>query len=349
MKHFILGLGLCACSMSLGANNNAPIDVITATVQTENITQDVDTFGLLKAVNRVTISPEVTGKVSTIFFKDGQPVKEGTLILQLDNTQAKAALVSAEADLELSKRNLQRYQELSKYGGTTKQELDKARADVNAKDAIVQADLNMLQKYTLTAPFDGRLGSFNVSPGDYVTPGQALVTLVNNQPLKVEYTLAENVYTSVAMNQTVVIDVSAIQNKTFAGVVTYIAPYVDSKTGTIAVQATLQNSDGLLSAGMFAHVRHIFSQSKVLVIPETAVIASLAGPYVYTVDATHVKKTPIHVQAYAKGYAQITSGLQLNDVIVAQGQQKLSSDSIIHVVGTVDSKKISAVLPGADS
>lgn len=309
------------------------INVISTTVKNLPVYEQVQTFGNLSAVNQVTISSEVAGKVTDIFFKDGQPVKKGVLILQLDNTQAKADLIAAQADLALAKRNYQRYEELSKYGGTTKQQLDKEMADVNAKKATVQQDLNALQKYTLTAPFTGRLGRFLVHAGDYVAIGDKLVTLVNNNLLKVVYALPEDTFSKLKLGQTVIIKTSALSNKQFEGKVSYIAPTIDTNTGTISVQATIKNKDGELSSGMFATVQQIFNKSTALVIPEECVLANLNGTYAYKIKNGKAVKTPIKVTAHINGYTEVTSGLSLGDTIVAEGQQKLSNHTPVEVIG----------------
>ena len=314
-----------------GQINN--INVITATTTKLPIYEQVETFGNLAAVNQVTISSQVAGNVTNIFFKDGQDVNEGALILQLDNTQAKADLISAQADLALSNRNYQRYQELAKYGGTTKQQLDNAQAEVNAKQAALQQNLNALQKYTLTAPLSGRLGSFLVHEGDYVTVGDKIVTIVNNNPLKVLYALPENTFSKLKLNQTVVIDTSALPNKHFYGQVSYIAPTIDTNTGTISVQATLENKSGELSPGLFANLTQIFGQTDSLVIPEECVLANLQGTYVYKVIDGKAIQTPVKTGRYVQGYIEIQSGLSLGDTVVAEGQQKLSNNAGITVIG----------------
>lgn len=309
------------------------INVVTATAVHLPVYEQIETFGNLAAVNQVTISSQVAGNVTSIFFKDGQEVNEGALILQLDNTQAKADLISAQADLALSNRNYQRYQELAKYGGTTKQQLDNAQAEVNAKQAALQQTLNALQKYTLTAPFSGRLGSFLVHDGDYVTVGDKIVTIVNNNPLKVLYALPENIFSKLKLNQTVVINTSALPHKDFYGKVTYIAPTIDTNTGTISVQATLDNKSGELSPGMFANLTQVFGKTNSLVIPEESVQANLQGTYVYKVVNGKGIQTPVKTGRYVKGYIEILSGLSLGDTVVTEGQQKLSNSSPIHVIG----------------
>jgi len=319
---------LCALADQASSTN-----VITATATQMPIYEQIETFGNLAAVNQVTISSQVAGNVTNIFFKDGQDVNEGALILQLDNTQAKADLISAQADLALSNRNYQRYQELANYGGTTKQQLDNAQAEVNAKQAALQQALNALQKYTLTAPFTGRLGSFLVQQGDYVTVGDKIVTIVNNNPLKVLYALPENTFPELKLNQTVLVKVAPLPKKEFYGKVTYIAPTIDTNTGTISVQAVLDNKSGELSPGMFANLTQVFGKTESLVIPEECVLANLQGTYVYKVVDGKAIKTPVKIGNYIKGYIEIESGLSLGDTVVSQGQQKLSDGNLVSVIG----------------
>lgn len=328
-----LSVLLVSWPLYLFSDQISSINVITATATKLPVNEQVETFGNLAAVNQVTISSQVAGNVTNIFFKDGQNINEGALILQLDNTQAKADLISAQADLALSKRNYQRYEELAKYGGTTKQQLDSAQADVNAKEASLQQTFNALQKYTLTAPFTGRLSSFLVQEGDYVTAGSQLVTIVNNNPLKVLYALPENTFPKLKLNQTVMINPAPLPNQSFSGKVTYIAPTIDTNTGTISVQATLENKSGELSPGMFATLKQIFGQTESLVIPEECVLANIQGTYVYKVIAGKAVQTPVKTGDSIQGYIEIESGLAVGDTVITEGQQKLSNGSVVTVVG----------------
>lgn len=310
-----------------------PISIVVGNVTKKPIYEQVQTFGTLSAEKQVTISSEVAGKVSNVFYSDGQTVSKGDLLLQLDNTQAKADLISAQADLALAKRNYQRYEELSKYGGTTKQQLDKERADVNAKQATVQQDLNNLQKFTLTAPFSGRLGSFKVQRGDYVAVGDKIISVVNNSKLKVVYALPEDTFAQLKLGQQVIIIPSALSKQSFAGKVTYIAPSIDTSTGTISVQATLNNKKGKLSSGMFVNVRQIFSKSDALVIPEESLQVDLSGTYVFVIKNGKAYKTAVTTGTHVDGYVEVTSGLSLSQTIVTEGQQKLSSGMAVKVTG----------------
>lgn len=327
---------LCFLPYALCAATTGPINVIAAKVTQMPVFEQVQTFGNLVAVQNVTISTEVAGKVSNIFFKDGQRVKKDALLLQLDNTQAKADLISAQADLALSKRNYERYVQLNKYGGTTKQQLDKAQADVNAKEAAVQQDLNTLQKYTMTAPFSGKLGKFMINPGDYVAVGDKLVTLVNNSVLKIVYALPEDTLPKLKMGQQVIVMVDAVPNQTFTGNVSYIAPSINTNTGTIAVQATIQNKTGLLKQGLFATVRQLFNAGKssnALVVPEECVLASLKGNYVYLIKNNKAIIQYVTMGPHIEGFVEITAGLKLGDNIIAEGQQKLSNNASIRITG----------------
>ena len=330
------------------ANQSTPakaVNVATAKVQQMPNPTVLTSFGNLVAINAVTIASEVSGKVEKIFFKDGQSVKKGVPILQIDNTQAEADLASAKADLDLSERNYQRYQALSKLGGATSQQLDKAKADMNAKKTAVQNKILLLQKYTIVAPFDGTLGSFAINPGDYVAPGDKLVTIVNNHPLKVKYSLPQNDLTLLKLGQTVVVSVGALPHKTFIGTVTYIAPSIDANTGTVAVQGTLPNKQRLLSPGMFANVKQFAGGKLALFVPEESVMASLQGPFVFKLVNNRAIKAPVTVGNHLHGYVNIIKGLTLKDSVIIQGQQKLTNNQLVNITDVHTPEKTSTTTP----
>lgn len=315
------------------AAKNVPVNVEVADVTHMNMPQHVFSVGSLVALQSVTISSEVDGRVKRIFFEDGQFVKKGSAVLQLDSDQAKADLVSAKTELTLSKATYQRYLSLFKEGGVSRQDLDQKRSDMESKSAAVKSAIATLQKKTLVAPFSGRLGAFAVTEGNYIKAGDQLVKLVNKRVLKVVYTLPENNVPNLVIGQPAQVTVGSFPGRVFDGAVSFIAPSVDVDTRTVSVQATIPNPDEKLSPGMFVHVSQIVSEAKnALVIPEEAIIAGLQGDTVYKVVDGKAIAVKIVVGPRRNGFAQIKSGLQQNDQVVIAGQQKLHDGSAVAIV-----------------
>jgi len=304
-----------------------------ANVVQEKMPQTYNTFGTLTADKIVTISPSSDGRITKIYFKNGQLVEKGTPIIQMDDTDAKADVATKQADLNLAITTYQRHKQLFAYGGTTKQSLDQLAADVkNDKIAVTNSNI-LLEKLTLKAPFDGQLGEFSVQAGDYVSAGDALVTLLNKAPIIVNYSLPQELITKLKIGQKVVISTQSIKKKTFNGQVSFISPAVDAATGTFNMEATLPNKDGSLAPGMFVQVlQTIGDTDNALVIPDVALLSDIEGNYVYRVVDHKVARTNVTIGTIKDGKVEIIKGLKLGQAVITQGQQKVSDGEMVETV-----------------
>ena len=311
-------------------------NVEVATAHKMTIPQVVLSVGGLVAMQQVTISSELDGRVTKVFFKDGDFVSQGMPIVQLDDSQAKADVAQAQAALNLSKTTYARYLAANKEGAFSQQDIDKARADVESKQAVLESAQATLKEKEIRAPFSGTLGAFNIQAGDYVTAGQALVSLVDKRRLKVKYTVAESVLPKMHLGQAVQIAVDGLPKQQFKGVVSFLSPAINKATRSVGVQATIDNKQGRLTPGMFAHVRQIVATNpNAIVVPEQAVITSLQGHTVFRVghDDT-VMRVKITLNDRYQGFAAISSGINLGDTVVIAGQQKLQDGSKVHIINS---------------
>ncbi|MCK4870834.1 MAG: efflux RND transporter periplasmic adaptor subunit [Gammaproteobacteria bacterium] len=309
------------------------IPVEATKVTATNIPNQVHSLGSLYADQSVTISSEVDGRVHKLFFQDGQQVAQGMPIIQLDNAKDQANYDSVTAALNVARNKYNRAQKLWNEGAVSKQDLEQLKADVETKSADVKSAQVALQQKELTAPFSGTLGAFNTQEGDFISKGNALVTLVNTKELKVKYTLPEVLRPQLQRNQQVAITTAAYPNKKFYGTVTFIAPAVDVATRSIGIHAEINNDQGLLAPGMFVQVtQSINVQKGALVIPEQAIIADVSGYTIFVIRDGKAHKTNIKLGARVAGMAQVLNGLQLGDLVVTAGQQKLSDNDTVQII-----------------
>ena len=173
------------------SNQSKPITVETAPVTEKILAEKFETIGSLASTDNIDISSELAGQIAAIYFTPGAFVKNGTLLVQLDDTVCKSELASAKANLTLSETNYIRTKELAKRSLASEQALDKSLADLQEKENTLKVKQAQLEKLSLRAPFSGTLGSRQISVGQYVKTGQPLVRLVANQKLRVEYNLPE--------------------------------------------------------------------------------------------------------------------------------------------------------------
>ncbi len=315
-----------------------PIVVSVSQVGTSTIPNKVPALGSLSAIQQVTISAEVDGRISAIYFTNGSEVAKGMPIIQLDNQKAKADYQSAVTDLQLDQSKYERSAKLVNEA-VSQQDLDTLKAEVAQKQANVQNTLTDLNQKQVDAPFAGVVGAFQVQTGAYIKAGDPIVTLVNTDQLRADYNISESLLPELKMGQLVELTVSTYPNQIFYGTVNYISPMVDQSTRTVEVQALVPNPKHLLSPGMFVRIMQQISTIKdALVIPEQAMSADVKGYFVYKVVGNKVAQTYIQVGARLNGMAQISKGLQAKDVIVTAGQQKLQDGSTIYISSQAKNK-----------
>lgn len=315
------------------ANIIEKITVATTPVRVSEISEKFTTFGSMEAIQKVVISPDDDSRVTKIYFKNGQLVTKGTPIIQLDDSVAKADLATKKATLALAKRTYERHLQLFDVGAATKESLDQLLSEEKSDMIAVKNSEITLENLTLKAPFDGNLSAFTVNAGDFVSAGQALVTVVKKAPIRVAYSIPQSYSSKLQIHQSVIVKAKAIPHKSFTGKVTYISPTVDPNTGTISLEGTFENSEGLLAPGMFVQVENILGEnSSALVIPEVALLSDIQGNYVYTVKDGKAARINITIGNIQEGKVQVLKGLNKGQEIVSEGQQKLSDGDPVTVV-----------------
>ena len=299
--------------------------------------------GNLRAVQGITVSPQVAGTVTKIYFSSGQQVAAGDLIMELDHKDLDAQLMGAKAKLVLDQRNYQRDLELF-----NKELLQQSIIDKDIE--VIKNDKAMIDQYTaqinyrkIRAPFAGKLGLRHVSLGQYIAPGDAITTLNVLNPIYLDFTVTQEQFKDIKLNQSVLLEVSGFSDKKYHGKITFIDNLIMDNTKGINVQATVDNSFNggrQLLPNMFvlAHVT-VGADRSYVVVPENAIQYSLYGTSIFMVD--HKNKAyglPTSKQVYVKlgernnGYVAIssdTSTLKIlpNEEIISAGAHKITQNN----------------------
>jgi membrane fusion protein, multidrug efflux system len=350
MKKYIIGtviiLFIIIAAVFVSKLNKPPvsqgrtsISIATSDVLISNIYETYTTFGTLQAVREVEISANDDSRVTRIYFSNGNLVSKGNPILQLDSSDAIADLAQKQADLDLAQRTYDRHEQLYEYGGTTKESLDQLKSEVTSDAILVKNSELALQNLTLKAPFDGQLGAFQVNEHDFVSAGTELVKLVQRSPIKVSYSIPQSLASKVKIEQSVTVTTRSVDGKSFDAAVSYISPRINEATGTIALEATIENNDGILLPGMFAQVVEKFGQNpNALTVPEVAVLADIEGSYVYTVENNKATRVNVVIGDIQDGKMEILSGLEEGQNIISQGQQKVNDGDLVTVTNASDNE-----------
>ncbi|MET0029388.1 MAG: efflux RND transporter periplasmic adaptor subunit [Candidatus Thiodiazotropha sp.] len=318
-----------------------PPETVTATqVRSERWADTVTATGTLVAVQGVTVSAELGGKITKIAFESGDRVKAGDLLVRLDTTAEEAQLRSAEAAAKLARINLDRNRDLRKNRTISQADLDTAEA--NFKQATAQVDnvRATIDKKTITAPFAGLLGLRQVNLGQIVEQGTPVVTLQTLDPIYVDFSLPQQRYASLSVGSTVQITTDAAPEEVFEGRILAVNPEIDTLTRSVRIRAVMANRGEHLRAGMFANVEVVLPKEEdYLIIPATAVLYAPYGDTVFVIDTQKDETTGEEQQILrqqivrlgrTKGdFVAVSEGLKAGEMIVTSGVFKLRPKSAV--------------------
>lgn len=320
------------------ARYQPPAVVITSTkAKKENWQSYITAVGTVSAINGVDLASDSAGIVKEIRFNSGQMVKAGDVIILLDTSVEEAELKSNQATLQLAQMNFNRDKTLFGKNVSSKASYDQGVEALQAAEANVDATLAKIKQKTITAPFDGRLGIREINLGEYVSPGQGMVTLQSLNPLYVNFSVPEQYLSNLYINQPVEINVNVGSGKMVKGLITAINSKVDQTTRNVLIQATIPNDRFQLYPGMFASCRVLLpSKPNIIVIPQTAIAYSLSGDYVFVIKDNQAYKQYIKVGERRDDQAAILEGLNDGTPIITSGQLKLQNGTRVKVDNSVE-------------
>jgi len=324
---------LATASAVAAAPQMPPMPVEAQPVTVGTLVRTVEAVGTLRADEAVTLRPELQGRVEKIGFDEGQPVKAGQVMVQLDDDQYRAELAEAIANRDLSEANYRRTQELIKRKVASVTDRDKAYAELQANEARVALKREALSKCQLLAPFDGIAGLREVSVGDVVSPGQALMQVVAIDPIKVDFRIPELYVGAVVPGQTLVITLDAFPGEQFSGEVYAVDPQIDVKGRSIQIRATIPNSDTRLRPGLFSRVELALQRfDNAISVPEEAIVPQGNKQLVYRIKEGKAEIVPVKLGIRRAAMVQVLEGLTPGDVVVTAGQIKLRPGAPVNPV-----------------
>lgn len=325
-----------------GENEQQPLETVSTTVvERDQWVRTIESVGSLRAVQGADLSTETAGIVSRILFENGAEVSEGDLLVELDTEAESATLRSAEAEADLARTVYERTKSLRASSAVPQSDLDAAASQLRKVTALVEQLRAMISKKQVRAPFTGRLGIREINLGQFVQNGDKIVSLQSLDPIFVDFLLPQQLISTLALGQKILLRTDAYPGRVFEGELTAINSEVDRITRNIRLQATLKNPEGALRPGMFARVE-IFEggADEVLRIPLTAVFRAPYGDSVFVVlekDGPDGKKGMSVEQRFIRtgrtmgDYIAVTEGLKVGDTVVSAGAFKLRNGDGIQV------------------
>ncbi|HZW45950.1 MAG TPA: efflux RND transporter periplasmic adaptor subunit [Microvirga sp.] len=328
-----------------------PQTVSAAKVEAKTWTPSISAIGTAKAANGVELAVQVGGVVKDINFKPNQNVKEGAVLVQLDDAVDRADLANVQAQVKLAEANFERSRQLAARGIAAEATFEQNQAQLatsRAQEARVKA---VIDQKALKAPFSGVIGIPQIDVGQYIQPGTVVASFQDLSSMKVDFTVPEQMAGNVKLGQEVRVGVKE-GDLTFKGHIIGKDPRVDPKTRLVAVQAVVDdNKDGTILPGQFLHVEVILPEEpSVITVPQTAVITSLYGDYVYTIEQEERAGNQVQVvrQVFVKtgrrrgGVFELLSGVAPGQQVVASGQNKLQAGATVKINNTIDVTKLDA-------
>lgn len=342
-------LAAAACGGEEGAAAEArgtPVE--TATVEQRDLAVTISTVGSLEADASAEVSSQYSGVVSRILFEEGQDVAAGEVLVQLDGEKLRAELEAAEATLTRARaeaanleRQVERNEQLLAQGAISQQAFDDVRtsyesATARMEEARARVSLarRTLQDATIRAPFTGRVGGRDFDVGDYVNEGQPLFPVVDDDTLKVEFTVPEQYVGRLETGLPVRVRVRSQPERWYEGEVYYVSPVVDRANRTVALKARVPNADRQLSAGQFADVRTVIEvRERALVVPEAAVVPRSGRNLVFVIRDGRALQREVSLGERQRGIVEVLSGVSRGDTVVIAGQQRLADSAAVAVLG----------------
>lgn len=291
-------------------------------VKTTKLDEAIEASGTLQSNEEVEIKPEITGRITGLYFKEGVNVTRGALLVKIYDEDLKAQLQKLQLQQELAKTTLQRQENLLKINGISQQDVDVTRNQVSAYAADIEYTKTQLQKTELRAPFNGRLGLRNVSLGAIVSPTTIITTLQQVDPLKIDFSIPEKYRTSIKLGDAVTFRVAG-DNKEYKGSIYAMDPKIDLATRTIRIRAIMPNT-GQLLPGSFARVTlSLRGMPEAIMVPTQAVIPGTRDKKVIVADSGKAKFIVVQTGIRDENNIQITSGLNVGDTVITSGIMQL--------------------------
>ncbi len=346
--------------VACGNKNQAPQAPPAVAVSVYKVTSSKVAYydeypAVVRALNEVELRAQVNGYITGIYFVEGQKVKKGQKLYSIDQQQSQAAynqavanLVAQEANLERSRKDVERYRELDKNDAIAKQQVDYAEAaftaakqQVEAARAAVQNVQTNVRYTTIVAPFDGTIGISAVRLGASVSPGATLLnTISSDDPIAADITVDQK---EVYRFSQLLSKKTSSTDSTFrlrfgsdiypqSGTLSIIDRAVDPQTGTIRLRITFPNPDHTLRSGMSATLQVLAQPGdRAVLIPYKAVTEQLGEFFVYMADSSNVTQRKILLGKQLGRNVIVKEGLKEGDTIVTEGVQNLREGSAIRI------------------
>lgn len=314
-------------SESAGESNADVVGVVTAAAAVRPLGVAIEAVGTANANESVEVTAKASNTVVAIRFNDGDVVRRGQVLVELDGAEARAALAEAQAALADSQSQFNRSRDLFTSQALSASQLEQIEATLKGDKARVAVAQARLDDTVIRAGFDGRTGFRRVSVGSLISPGTVITTLDDTSVIKLDFTVPETYLYVLGKGLPIKAATAGLPGREFVGKVANLDSRVDPVTRSIAVRAELANKDGVLRPGMFMTVSLQAEATPALLVPEAAIVPEQGRTFVFVVSDGVVERREVRMGKRRPGEVQIVTGLQEHEHVVIEGTQNVRDGS----------------------
>ena len=314
-----------------GGDKKSSVQVNGYVVTPEKFSNIISVSGNIEANEQVEIRSEVSGIVEKIYFKEGTNVTKGQLLFKVNDIELRAQLAQAITKKNLAGENERRAKLLLKKEAISQEEYDIASAEFRSLQSQTQLINAQIAKTAIRAPFSGKIGLRNISPGTYLTPTTVVTNLVSSNEVKITFSIPEKYANEIKINDAIEFTVSGT-NEIYKATIYAIEPSVDVTTRTLLVRAKAINKDGKLFPGTYANVKLPLTEiNDAILIPSEAIIPIQDGKKVFIAQQGKAKEVKIETGTRTEELILVTKGLKAGDTIITSGIMSLKPETAIEV------------------
>jgi len=331
--------GLVCLGLALGATafaqapDLAPPEVVVAEAKLKTFPLAVEALGNASANEAIEIRPEITARLTSIHFEEGQMVEAGAVLARLEDVEPLAELAAARATLVDSESQYRRSRELYKTQAVAESQLQQLEAQREADRAAVAAAEARVADTVIQAPFAGRLGLRRVSVGSLVSPATVITTLDDISSIKLDFDIPELFLSRIEQGLAVRARSAAWPEVEFIGTVSSIDSRVDPVSRTVTIRSLIPNEQRRLRAGMFLTVTLLKENVEALMVPEQALVPERSVQSVLVVGADNiVERRQVQTGRRRPGEVEILEGLAEGERVIVEGTQKARDGQLVRIV-----------------
>ena len=316
-----------------------PTPVSVYIVDSSRIDNQITSVGTLRSEEEVDLQPEVSGKITSIHFREGDRVSKGQLLLQLNNADLLAQLGKLNVQRKVQEEKAGRLKSLLQMQGSSQEEYDQAQNVVASTDADIKYIQAQLAKTEVRAPFSGVIGLRSVSEGAFVTANTRIARLQQTDQLKLDFNVPERYISLLELPLKVAFGVQGRSDK-FEANVYAIEPSVSNTTRTVQLRARVSNNAQQLLPGQFAQVLlPIKNDHSSILIPTQAIIPILKGQKVFVCKQGKAAEVKVETGYRNDAMIEVLSGLSVGDSVITTGIMSLKADAPLKIIPAKAQKK----------